>query len=132
MIAALTLMCALHSGACLTTAAHRIAWAIDMATDSDALRAQLVVAAWEEGRFREHPAPDAWDSRIGLAVGPWQEWGATQDTPLVTQARRWLWMVARGGYPALCGFGQAAKRMAFSRAMQAERLLQRAAIGSQD
>lgn len=124
MIAALTLMCAVHGGACQSSDAHRIASAIDQATDSDELRAQLVVAAWHESSFRVYPRPQSWDSRIGLAVGPWQEWGATLDMPLVTQARRWLWMVARGGYPSLCGYGRAAARMAHRRAHEAEKLLE--------
>lgn len=124
MIASLTLMCALSALQCQYSDAHRIADAIDVATDSDELRAQLVVAAWHESSFRVRPTPSSWDSKIGLAVGPWQEWSATQDTPLVTQAHRWLWMVARGGYPNLCGYGPAAARMAFTRAREAERLLE--------
>lgn len=122
MIPALTLMCALHGGACLTTAAHRIAWAIDTATDSDELRAQLVVAAWHESGFREHPEPQSWDAHAGIAKGPWQLW-IGGDGPLISQARGWLWMAQRGGYAGLCGHGQAAARMAYSRAQQAERLL---------
>lgn len=123
MIAALTLMCAVHSWACTTADAKRIAWAIDQATDAPELRAQLVVAAWHESSFRINPPGQSWDSKIGLARGPWQMWTATSDTPLVTQAKRWVWMVARGGYPALCGYGSAAKRMAYRRASEAGRLL---------
>lgn len=123
MISALILMCAVHSFACQSSDAHQIAQAIDAATDSTELRAQLVVSAWHESVFHVNPRPIAWDSRIGLARGPWQEWDATADEPLVTQARRWLWMVQRGGYPNLCGYGAAARRHAYQQAREAERLL---------
>ena len=124
MIAALTMMCAVQGAACQYPDARAIAGAIDAATEDDGLRAQLVVSAWHESRFRVRPKPDAWDSRIGLAIGPWQEWSATTDTPLRVQASRWLWMVARGGYPALCGYGHAAARIAYARAREAAALLE--------
>lgn len=123
MISALVMMCAIQGAQCQYPDAHRIAAAIDLATDSDELRAQLVVSSWHESGWRIDPKPIAWDSRIGLAVGPWQEWQATKDTPLTIQASRWLWMVQRGGYPNLCGYGAQAQRHAYRNATEAQKLL---------
>lgn len=123
MTPALVMMCIVQGLACQSADAHRIAAAIDVATDDDRLRAQLTVAAWEESRFREHPVPDAWDSRAGIAKGPWQLWhGGEAD--LVTQARSWLWLAQRGGLAGMCGFGPKAARMAYRRATEAAKLLE--------
>lgn len=115
-------MCAVHGGACQTSDARAIATAVDAATDSDELRAELVVAAWEESGFRLHPRPQSWDAHAGIARGPWQLWRGG-DGPLATQARAWLWLAQRGGLAGMCGYGPAAARIAFARAREAERLL---------
>lgn len=114
-------MCAVHSYACRSADAHRIATAIDAATDSNELRAVMVVYAFHESSFRVHPKadPHVWDSSIGLARGPWQEHWATSDTPLETQARSWLWCVQRAGLAAL----DSSPSRAYRRAAEAERLL---------
>jgi hypothetical protein len=121
MIPALTMMCALGHGACQY--ARGIADAIDAATADDRLRATLVVYAWEESRFGTL-APSSWDARADIAHGPWQLWGPAGHLDLRTQARAWLWRLQRGGAHNLCGFGRAAKRIAWERALEAQRLLQ--------
>jgi len=121
MIAAITLMCALHSSACKTDDARAIASAIEQATDDDGLRAHLAVYAWHESGFRIHPRPVAWDALAGKAQGPWQLW--TGNTASVgDQARHWLWLVQRGGLAAL----DSSPRRARHRAQEAQRLLDRA------
>lgn len=123
MISAIVMACAVHSYACRSSDAHQIATAIDTATDSDELRAQLIVAAWEESGFRLHPPASSWDAHAGLARGPFQLWHGG-DRSLVEQARSWLWLAQRGGLPGMCGNGPAAARLAWRRAHEAERLLE--------
>lgn len=123
MIPALVLMCAVHSYACRSGDARAIAAAVDAATDDDELRAQLVVAAWEESSFRLHPRPQSWDAHVGLARGTWQLWHGGDGAP-IDQARAWLWLAQRGGLAGMCGTGPAAARMAYRRAREAERLLE--------
>lgn len=122
MLSALTLACVLYSGQCKADDVRRVADAIDASTDDERLRAIMVIDAGFESGLRVHPRPVSWDARIGLAVGPWQMWSVTQDTPLITQARRWLWMLQRGGLASLC----ASRARAYRIAAAAQRLLERA------
>lgn len=123
LVPAVVMMCAVHSFACRSPEAHRIAAAIDVAAPDNGLRAHLVVSAWEESGFRLHPVASSWDAHAGLAKGPWQLWkGGDQD--LLSQARSWLWSAQRGGLAGMCGHGPRAARMAARRGREAVRLLE--------
>ena len=57
--------------------------------DARACVALMVVYGERESGLRAHPRAWSWDARSGLAVGPWQQWGAGGLT-LRQQADRWL------------------------------------------
>lgn len=120
MIAALTLLCAIHATACKTDDARAIATAIEQATDDDGLRAHLAIYAWHESGFQVHPRAQSWDALAGRAQGPWQLWSGGSDG-LRAQAQRWLWLVQRGGLAML----DSSPRRAVHRAQEAQRLLER-------
>ena len=58
--------------------------------------AALVVIAWEESRFHVEPRPFSHDARDGTSCGAFQTACATLPRTLDGQARKALWLVARG------------------------------------
>lgn len=114
-----------------TPARVRILDAIEQATIDEREASLLVVFAWYESRFREHPEPVSWDARADVAHGPWQLWGAHGHDTLESQARAWLAQLHEGqracpGSPLAPISGgclvPAARRLGERREREAERL----------
>jgi hypothetical protein len=80
------------------------------------------IYAEHESGWQLRPRAESWDARRGLAVGPWQLWGAPASLP--DQARRWVALRAfslaqYGDLRGLAGANDAGVRIARSRAVEA-------------
>jgi hypothetical protein len=123
MLTAIVLMCRLSATECDSSDAHRIAAAIDTATEHEGLRSHLVEYSYKESHWQLHPRAESWDARAGKARGPWQLWFGG-DADLTTQAVTWLRNVQQAGLASVDSSPSRAAR----RAQAAQRLLDEPAL----
>lgn len=127
MIPSLVLACALRHAYCHPTPAVRdFTAAVDAEVPDERIRALLVVFADHESGIDENPIPRSHDARDLTSCGVLQmQCGFVRTHSLRDQVRGWLWRVQRGKYglAGICGNGDEAKRIAYARAVEAERLI---------